>query len=178
MFTLGHLFGHFQFALIHGPNILGSYAVLFFAASDFTSITSHIHTWVLFLLWLGLFIPSRAISPLFCSSTLGTYRLKDFIFQCHIFLSFHIVYGLLKARILKWFAIPISSGSHPEFMSKMMEGKISCRCDHLGNNCELGNHTQVTCCATVWWVFTSTLHGLCPLNFSVTFQGWETGAQR
>ena len=50
------LFDHFQFALIHGPNIRGSYAILFFTASDFTSITSHIHNWVLFLLWLHLFI--------------------------------------------------------------------------------------------------------------------------
>ena len=37
------LFDHFQFTLIHGPNILGFYAILFFTASDFTSITSHIH---------------------------------------------------------------------------------------------------------------------------------------
>ena len=37
------LFDHFQFSLIHGPNIPGSYAILLFTASDFTSITSHIH---------------------------------------------------------------------------------------------------------------------------------------
>ena len=30
----------------------------------------------------------------------------DFIFQCPIFLPFHTVHGVLKARILKWFAIP------------------------------------------------------------------------
>ena len=35
-----------------------------------------------------------------------------FIFQCHIFLPFHTVHGVLKARILKWFAIPFSSGPH------------------------------------------------------------------
>ena len=35
-----------------GPNIPGSYAILLFTASDLTSITSHIHNWVLFLLWL------------------------------------------------------------------------------------------------------------------------------
>ena len=29
----------------------------------------------------------------------------EFIFQCHIFLSFHTVHGVLKARILKWFAL-------------------------------------------------------------------------
>ena len=39
-----------------------------------TSITSHIHNWVLFLLWLHLFILSGVISPLFSSSILGTYR--------------------------------------------------------------------------------------------------------
>ena len=30
--------------------------------------------------------------------------------QCHIFLLFCTVHGVLKARILKWFAIPFSSG--------------------------------------------------------------------
>ena len=38
--------------------------------------------------------------------------LGEFIFQCPIFLPFHAVYGVLKARILKWFAIPFSSGPH------------------------------------------------------------------
>ena len=35
---------------------------------------------------------------------------REFIFQCPIFLPFHTVHGVLKARILKWFAIPFSSG--------------------------------------------------------------------
>ena len=39
-----------QFALIHGPNIRGSYSILLFTASELASITSHIHNWVLFLL--------------------------------------------------------------------------------------------------------------------------------
>ena len=39
-----------QFALIHGPNIPGSYAILLSIASDLASITSHIHNWILFLL--------------------------------------------------------------------------------------------------------------------------------
>ena len=51
--------------LILGPNIPGSYAILLFTALDFTSITSHIHNWVLFLLWLHLFILSGVISPLY-----------------------------------------------------------------------------------------------------------------
>ena len=32
--------------------------------------------------------------------------------QCPIFLPFHTIHGVLKARILKWFAIPFSSGPH------------------------------------------------------------------
>ena len=42
------LFDHFQFTLIHGCNIPGSYAILLFTISDLTSITSHSHNWVLF----------------------------------------------------------------------------------------------------------------------------------
>ena len=34
------------------------------------------------------------------------------MFQHPIFLPFHTVHGVLKARILKWFAIPFSSGPH------------------------------------------------------------------
>ena len=73
-FTLAILFDHFQFVLIHGPNIPGSYVMLLFTASDLASITSHIHSWVLFLLCLHPFILSGVISPLISSSTLGTYR--------------------------------------------------------------------------------------------------------
>ena len=61
-----------QFTLIHGPNTPGAYAILFFTASALTFTIRHIHSWVLFLLWLSLFIPSGAISPLFSSSILGT----------------------------------------------------------------------------------------------------------
>ena len=113
IFTLAiSCFDHFRFALIHGPDIPGSYAVLLFTASDLASITSHIHNWMLFLLWLCLFILSGVISPLISSSILGTYRTGEFIFQCPIFLPFHTVHEVLKARILKWFAIPFSSGPH------------------------------------------------------------------
>ena len=46
------------------------------------------------------------------SSMLGTYRPGEFIFQCRIFFPFHTVHGVLKAKILKWFTIPFSSGPH------------------------------------------------------------------
>ena len=59
---------------------------------------SHVH-WV-----------SDAIQP--SLNILGTYRPGEFIFQRDIFLPFHAAHGLLKARILKWFAIAFSSGPH------------------------------------------------------------------
>ena len=43
----------------------------------------------------------------------------DFIFQCPIFLSVHTVHGVLKTRILKWLAIPFSSGSILSELSAM-----------------------------------------------------------
>ena len=55
------------------PNIPGSYAILLFTALDLASITSHIHNWVLFFLWLHPFILSGVISPLISGSILGTY---------------------------------------------------------------------------------------------------------
>ena len=73
-----------------------------------TSITSHIHNWVLFLLWLCLFILSGVISPLFSSSIPTT--LGSSFFSVLSFCLFITVHGVLKARILKSFAIPFSSG--------------------------------------------------------------------
>ena len=93
-------------------NIPVSYAILFFTALHFTFTTRHIHNWALFSFWLGLFIPSEAISLLFSKSILGTYQSGEFIFQCHIFLPCHTVHGVLRARIWKWFAIHFSSGPH------------------------------------------------------------------
>ena len=104
------LFDHLQFTLIQGPNIPGSYAILFLQHQTFT--TRHIHNWALFSPWHGLFIPSGAISLIFCSSIFSAYQPEGLIFQCHIFLPFHTVHGVLKARILKWFAIRFSSGPH------------------------------------------------------------------
>ena len=85
---------------------------MLFTASDLASITSHIHNWALFLLWLHPFILSGVISPLMSSSILGTYQPGEFLFQYPIILPSHTVHGVLTARILKWFAIPFSSGPH------------------------------------------------------------------
>ena len=103
VFTLAiSCFDHFQLALIHGPNIPGSYAILLFTVSDLASFTSHIHKWVLFFLCLHLFILSGVISPLISSSILGTYWPGEFFFQYPIILPFHTVHGVLKARIQHW----------------------------------------------------------------------------
>ena len=61
----------------------------------------------IFTLWLSLFLPFGPIPPLFSISILGTYQLGDFIFQGHIFLPFHTVHEVFKARRLKWFSVPI-----------------------------------------------------------------------
>ena len=52
------------------------------------------------------------ISPLISSSILGTYRPGEFLFQCPIIFPFHTVHVVLKARTLKWFVTPFSSGPH------------------------------------------------------------------
>ena len=57
-------------------------------------------------------ILSGVISPLISSSISGTYPSGEFPFQYPIVLPFHTVHGILKVRILKWFAIPFSSGLH------------------------------------------------------------------
>ena len=62
--------------------------------------------------WLHPFIFSGVISPLISSSILGTCWPGEFLFQYPIILPFLTVHGGLKARILKWLAIPFSSGPH------------------------------------------------------------------
>ena len=61
-----------------------------------------------------LLILSGVIFPLISSSILDTDQPAEFFFQCPTFLPFHTVHGVLKAIILKWFAITVSSG--PRFV--------------------------------------------------------------
>ena len=93
--------------MIHGPNLLGSCAILFYIASDFTSNTSHIHNWVLFLLWFCLFVLSGVIFPLFSSSILGIYWPGEFIFQGLIFFLFILFLG--SSRQEHWSGLPFPS---------------------------------------------------------------------
>ena len=71
------------------------------------SITSHIHNWVLFLLWLHLFILSWVISLLISSSMLGTYWPGEFLFQYPIILPFHTVHGASRQEY--WSGLPFPS---------------------------------------------------------------------
>ena len=64
------------------------------------------------VLWLHPFILPGVIYPLISRSLLGTYQPGEFLFQYPIILPFHAVHGVLKARILKWFAIPFSNRQH------------------------------------------------------------------
>ena len=76
-------------------NIPGSYTILFFAASDFTFITRHIHNWVSYLLCPSRFIPSGDIGnsfPLLPSSTLDIFRPEGLILWYHNFLAFYTVH--------------------------------------------------------------------------------------
>ena len=98
-----------NFTLIHGPNIPVSYAILFFAASDFTFITRHIHKWSTFLLWPSCLILPGTISGsplLFPTSILDTFQPGGIIFWCRIFLSFYTVHEVLTASILGCLLFP------------------------------------------------------------------------
>ena len=105
------LFDNFQFSLIHGPNIPGSYAIVLLIHRTLllSPVTSTTECCFCFGPSLNSFWHYFSTDP---HSILGTYRPEVFIFQCPIFLSFDTVYGFLKARILKWFVIPFLSGPH------------------------------------------------------------------
>ena len=62
------------------------------------SITSHIHSWVLFLLWLHPFIFSGVISLLISSSILGTYWSGEFLFQYPIILPLCRVFSCVVGK--------------------------------------------------------------------------------
>jgi len=100
------LWGHTESDTTEATQQQQQHAILLFTASDLASITSHIHSWVLFLLWLYPFILSGVISPLISSSILGTYRPGEFLFQYPIILPFHTVHGVLKAKIQSGLPFP------------------------------------------------------------------------
>ena len=75
--------------------------------SDLASITSHIHSQVLFLLWLRPFILSGVIFLLISSSILGSYQPGEFIFQCPSFCLF--ILFMVFSRQEYWNGLPFPS---------------------------------------------------------------------
>ena len=105
--------------LIHGPNIPGSCAILFFIASGFTFTTRLIHNGALFQIWLRLFIPSGAVSLLFSSSILDTYLPGIFTVSVISFCLFILLMGFSRQEW--WSGLPFPSpGDHvlSEFSTK------------------------------------------------------------
>ena len=92
--------------MIQGPNIPGSYAILFFIALDFTFSIRHTHNWASFLLCPNLFILSEDISLFLPSSILDTYWPGRLIW-CRIFLPFHTVLGFLRQKYWNGLPFPI-----------------------------------------------------------------------
>ena len=80
--------------------------LLLFIAPHFTCISSHIHNWALFLIWLQLFILSGVISPFFSNSILGTYWPGEFIFSVIYFCLFIQFMGFSRQEYWSSFPIP------------------------------------------------------------------------
>ena len=97
-------------ALIHGPNIPGSYAILQHRTLLPSPVTSTPRCCFCFgsvsSFCLELFLHW---SPVACwaPTNLGSSSFSILSFSLFI-----LIHGVLKARILKWFAIPFSSGPH------------------------------------------------------------------
>ena len=104
-----------------GPNIPVSYAILLFISSDLlpspvTSTTGHcLCSDSISSSFLELFLHSSPVA--YCP--IWPTDLGSSSFSVIIFLPFHTVHGVLKARILKWFAIPFSNGPRFDRTSTM-----------------------------------------------------------
>ena len=88
----------------------GSYAILFFIASDFTLTTRHIHNRVSFPLWPSHFILSGAInncSLFFPSSLSDTFQLEGLIFGVISFCFFILFIGFAWQEFCS--SLPFSS---------------------------------------------------------------------
>ena len=80
-------------------------------SSDLASITSHIHSRILFLLWLHPFIFSGVISSLISSSILGTYRPGEFLSLSYHFAFSYCSWGS-EGKNTEVACPPFSSGPH------------------------------------------------------------------
>ena len=105
------MFDHLKFALIHGPDSRFLCNIALYSIRPCFCHQSHPQLGIVFALAPSLHSFWSYFS-LISSSIFGTYSPGEFLFQYPIILPFCTVHGVLKARILKWFAIPFSSGPH------------------------------------------------------------------
>ena len=84
---------------------------MLFTSLDFTSITSHIHNGVLFLLWLHLFILSGVLSALISSSIWESTSLGGSSFSVLSFCLFILFVGFSRQEYWNGFPFP-SPGDH------------------------------------------------------------------
>ena len=101
-------------SLIHGPNIPGSYAMLFFTAFDFMFTTRHIHNWASFR-----FGPATSFCLELLVIALNSYPVAYWTpsdlggssSSVISFCLFVLFLGFLR-QTMEWFAISSSSGPH------------------------------------------------------------------
>ena len=141
------------------------YAMLLFTASDLASITSHIHNWLLFLLWLHPFILSGVISPLFSSNLLGTYWPGEFLFQYPIFCLFILFMGFSRQEYWSGLPLPSPVDHILSELSTMMHP--SCVALH-GTGHSFIELDRLWSIWSVWLVFCDCgFHSVCPLKDKV-----------
>ena len=107
------MFDHFQFTLIHGLNILGPYAILFFTASDFTYTTSHIHNWVLFSFGSTSSFFLELYFDLSLVARWAPSNMRSSSFSVISFCLFNLFMGFLRQE--HWSGLPIPSPVHYDF---------------------------------------------------------------
>ena len=156
------MFGHFQFAFIHGPDIPGSYVILLFITLDLASLFQQSHPQLcvvfffgsIFSFFLQLFL-HRSPVAYWTSTGLGSSSFS-------VLFAFYTVHGVLKAGILKRFAISFSSG--PCFF-RTLHHDLSVWGDFTWHG-SLFHIVWQSCepCDQFWLVFCNCgFHSFCPL---------------
>ena len=98
------LFDHFQFTLIHGPNISGSFVIFFFTTSEFYFChESHSQLGIVFALAQPLHFFLESFLHSFPVAYWAPIGLGSSSFSAIYLFAFYTVHGVLKVTILKWF---------------------------------------------------------------------------
>ena len=123
-----------QIYLVHGPNILDSYAVLFFIGSFTTKLSTTEHPF--------FFTPVVFLELFFCSYPVAYWTPSDLGSSSSNFISFclfHTLHEVLEARILEW--ISIHFPSKPRFVIASL------------SNAKLLHHDKAVIMLSFWLAF-------------------------